>query len=65
MAGKSSGGSFNWAAFLQIAMQILAMILASLPATPASDEGKLRRKPPASRGKSKNQSTTSPKSDAA
>jgi hypothetical protein len=54
MGEKSKVGAFNWAAFLQIAMQILAMILAILPAQPT-----------AAGGKKKNQPTTSAKSDAA
>ena len=54
MSDKSKVGTFNWAAFLQIAMQILAMILATLPAQPTT-----------AGGKKKNQPTTSPKSDAA
>lgn len=54
MAEKSKVSTFNWAALLQIAMQILAMILATLPAQPTT-----------AGGKKKNQPTTSPKSDAA
>ena len=54
MSEKSKVGTFDWAAFLQIAMQILAMILATLPAQPTT-----------AGGKKKNQPTTSPKSDAA
>jgi hypothetical protein len=54
MAEKTKVTTFNWASFLQIAMEILAMILASLPAQPIS-----------AGGKKKDQPTTSEKSDAA
>ena len=54
MADKSKVFTFNWASFLQIAMQILATILATLPAQPTT-----------AGGKKKNQPTSSAKSDAA